>query len=186
VRGLPTPRCLAVWHRGATGYVLQEKVPDAVHLKAYLDSLEPSELRRKRAMLHQIGRLLRRMHDWKVTHRDLKASNLLVSPAHAAMGVRGLGRAERDGGDHLWLVDLAGAAVCGKLDDRRKVRDLARLNASFLSDPGVTNGDRLRLLSAYLNWALAGRGGWKGWWRQVTAASEAKAERNRRLGRVLG
>ncbi|MGL4549998.1 MAG: lipopolysaccharide kinase InaA family protein [Gemmataceae bacterium] len=183
VRGLPTPRCHAVWHAGATGYLLQEKVPEARYLKEYLTGAgRPGRW----DIARQVGRLLRRLHGWDISHRDLKAPNLLVSPARAVMGVRGLEAPAADGGAHLWLVDLVGARVCRHLSERRRMRDLARLNASFFGDPAVSRTDRLRALGGYLNEALAGRGAWKRWWRGIAALSEAKRRRNESVGRVLG
>jgi tRNA A-37 threonylcarbamoyl transferase component Bud32 len=183
VRGLPSPRCFAVWHVGATGYLLQEKVPQARYLKEFWALATRSQ---QWDMARQVGRLLRRLHEWNVSHRDLKAPNLLVSPARAVMGVRGLEAPVDDGGAHLWLVDLVGARVCRSLGEGRRMRDLARLAASFLGDAAVSRTDRLRALGSYLNEALVGRGGWKRWWHGIAALSEAKRRRNDRVGRVLG
>jgi tRNA A-37 threonylcarbamoyl transferase component Bud32 len=186
LRGLPTPRCLAVWHVGATGYLVQEKVPEAVYLKEFLDRLPAETLRRRRDLARQVGRLVRQLHAWEIRHRDLKAPNLLVSPARPVLGVRGLEAPEIDGGDHVWLVDLVGASLCPGLEEGRKVRDLARLHASFWGDPRVSRTDCLRVLASYLHEGLRGRGGWKKWWRAIARRSEAKRQRNERMGRVLG
>ena len=185
LRGLPTPRCLAVWHVGATGYLLQEKVPQPRHLKRYLAELPADAVSRKREMLHQVGRLLRRLHEWGIQHRDLKAANLLVSPARATLGARGLEAPRLDGGEHLWLVDLVGARIGRRLTQERRQRDLARLAASFVHEPGISRTDRLRVLLSYRNQAFCGRGDWKGWWRRIQALVWAKQQRNHRLGRTL-
>ena len=68
----------------------------------------------------------------------------------------------------------------------RRVRDLARLNASLLRHALLTRADRLRFLRTYLNWGLHGREGWKGWWRDVEKATGRKVLRNLRKGRPLG
>jgi hypothetical protein len=189
LRGIPTPRPLAVWHRrkwGLTGdgYLLLDKVPDAVDLGRFASMAdEPGMRRRVRDVAERLGRLVARLHEWNFSHRDLKAPNVLVSPMAWSMGPRGLVESERDGRDHLWLIDLAGVRKHGRLNDERKARDLARLNASFLCRPGVTRSLRLRLLLAYLGMR---RPDWKGWWRRIAARTARKAERNRRLGRVLG
>ncbi len=189
-RGLPTPRPLAVWHEyvcglPTAGYLVMEKVPGADHLLGHVRSLagDPAALR---ALAFDLGRLLRRMHAWGVSHRDLKAANILVSPAGVVMGTRRLEGAPPDGRWHLWLCDLAGVRLSPGLGVGRKARDLARLNASFLSERTVSRTDRLRVLLAYLNEALAGRVGWKGWWRRIAALTEAKRDANARRGRVLG
>jgi tRNA A-37 threonylcarbamoyl transferase component Bud32 len=191
LRGLPTPRPLAVWHRcrlglPAQGYLLQEKVPDAVELNVFVEQLarlpRGEGRRRLRELVEQVARLVRSLHGWKLSHRDLKAANLLVSPQGWFMGPRGVCESAADGGDHVWFVDLVGARKHRWLGRARKAQNLARLNASFISQPAITRTTRLRFLLTY----LAGeRASWKKWWRRVEAATRAKIERNRRRGRAL-
>jgi hypothetical protein len=192
LRGLPTPRPLAVWHRTrwglpAEGYLLVERVPDALELNDFVERLAGGPVqearRRLRALLEQLARLLRALHSWNLSHRDLKAANILVSPQAWTMGPRGLVEAPPDGIDHAWFVDLVGVRKHSRLGQGRKVQNLARLNASFLDRPLVTRTARLRFLLAYLG---ADRAIWKSWWRLVEAATRAKVERNRRRGRPLG
>jgi tRNA A-37 threonylcarbamoyl transferase component Bud32 len=180
-RRLPTARPLAAFHRTKfgvplAGYAVSEKVPDAVGLPeavAGLDHLPKAVPRRAlREWADKLGRLVRLMHDRQVSHRDLKAPNVLMS-----------------GLDPLTaepvLIDLVGVEAGRAVPEAVRVRDLARLNASFLGSPQVGLTDRLRFLRAYLGWGLRGRGDWKGWWRRVGEATRAKAERNARAGRPL-
>jgi hypothetical protein len=37
----------------------------------------------------------------------------------------------------------------------------------------------------YLNWSLAGKADWKSWWKEITAATRAKIDGNRKRGRPL-
>lgn len=185
LRGIPTARPVAVWHRKkwgllGDGYLLNEKIPDAVDLGRFVSE---ADRRRKRDVALQVGRLIARLHGWNLSHRDLKAPNVLVSPLGWTMGPRGLAETERDGCDHVWLIDLAGVRKHSNLGEERRARDLARLNASFLARPGVTRSLRLRLLLAYLG---NDGGAWKAWWRRIASLTALKAERNRRNGRVLG
>jgi tRNA A-37 threonylcarbamoyl transferase component Bud32 len=180
-RGLPTARPLAAFHRTRlgvplAGYVVCEKVPDAVGLPeavAGLDGL-PEHVRRRG--LHEwadkLGRLVRTMHGRQVAHRDLKAPNVLMAGPDplAAEPV---------------LIDLVGVEAGRPVPEAVRVRDLARLNASFLGSHRVSRTDRLRFLRAYLGWGLRGRGDWKSWWRKVGEATRAKAARNARTGRPL-
>jgi tRNA A-37 threonylcarbamoyl transferase component Bud32 len=189
-RGVPTPRPLAVWHHHhlglpGTGYLVMEKVAGAVHLMDHARSLagRPSA---GRELAFQLGRLVRLLHQWELSHRDLKAANLLVAPYGAKMGARWLEAAPPDGRWHLWLCDLAGVRPCPGMGLERKARDLSRLNASFLTEPTVNRPARLRALLAYLNEALAGRAGWKSWWRRIAQLTESKRQANARKGRVLG
>jgi hypothetical protein len=117
---------------------------------------------------------LRRLHDRHLSHRDLKAPNLLLEMAADGLTVQ-----------EVCFIDLVGVRRHGKLRRRRRIQNLARLHASFHSHPGVTRSDKLRLLRSYLAWGLHGRIGWKRWWQQIATATEAKVLRNQRSGRPL-
>lgn len=177
-RWLPTARPLCVLHRRrygvpAEGYLLVEKVPDAVGLTEAV-AAEAGRHHATRAWADSLGRLVRLMHDRDVSHRDLKAPNILM---------RGAAR-DPVTADPV-LIDLVGV-VAGKAVSRRtRVRNLARLNASFLGSAVVTRSDRLRFLRAYLCWGLRGSGDWKNWWKEVVEATRAKVAKNERSGRPL-
>jgi hypothetical protein len=182
-RFLPTPRPLALLQRfrngmAREGYLLTEKVPDAVDLCSYVSDLARLPAARRRGLLRELlgrlGRLLATLHQRHLSHRDLKAPNLLLQ-----LGADGLSV----GGIHF--IDLVGVRRHGKLRRTRRVQNLARLHASFHSHPGLTRTDKLRLLRAYLACRLRGRLGWKRWWQQIAAATEAKVCRNRRRSRPL-
>jgi hypothetical protein len=179
-RGLPTPRPLAVFHRQrhglpCEGYLLQEKVPDAVDLQRFVAGLAqrpPVERRAAvRRCLEQVAGLVRELHRRRLAHRDLKAANVLVQgpPLEAV----------------LWLIDLVGVRRYRRLPRHRRVQNLARLHASFCRNPLLTRTDRLRFLRVYLQLGLVGRERWKGWWREVEEATRAKVARNARSGRPL-
>ncbi|HEY7428394.1 MAG TPA: lipopolysaccharide kinase InaA family protein [Gemmataceae bacterium] len=186
LRCLPTPRPLAVWHRYRRGlphegYLLTEKVPDALELLRFVDHLNTLAVAERRTVLRrlidQVARLIATLHQRLLSHRDLKAANLLVS------GVSSLA----SGGEvHICFIDLVGVRRTLKLRRPRRVQNLARLNASFVNHPGLTRSDRLRFLRVYLRWGLRGRMGWKRWWRQIEEATADKVRRNLRQGRPLG
>jgi tRNA A-37 threonylcarbamoyl transferase component Bud32 len=185
-RGLPTARPLAVFHRrrhglAYEGYLLTEKIPDAVDLRDYVDGLSrlPSWEGRLvvRRLIDQVAGLVRDLHRRRLSHRDLKAANVLVSP-----GGDGQGPCWSRG---LWLIDLVGVASWHRLARARRVQNLARLHASFCQDPAVSRTDKLRFLRTYLQLHLRGRAGWKRWWHEVETATRAKVVRNLRKGRVL-
>ncbi len=162
-RWLPTPRPLAVFHRHhrglpAEGYLLTEMVPNPAPLGA-----ASAETRTN------LARILRAMHDRGVSHRDLKAPNILLA----------------NGTDPM-LIDLVGVRTQVHLTVEKRAKELARLNASFVNDPVITRSDRLQFLRAYL---AAGPGlgvDWKNWWALICTATAAKVEKNRRAGRMLG
>ncbi len=166
-RGLPTARPLLVLHRrrfggNAEGYLLTERVPDARELDAAI-AAGP-----KREWFDSLGRLIRDLHEKQVAHRDLKAANILMS------------------GDAPVLIDLVGVATGRPVPRAVRLKNLARLNASFLHSRNVSRTDRLRFLRAYLAWGLRGRADWKDWWNGVARATLAKVDKNRKTGRALG
>jgi tRNA A-37 threonylcarbamoyl transferase component Bud32 len=186
LRRLPTPRPLAVWHRYRhglcrEGYLLTEKVAGARDLLGAVADLGrlPSAPRRTglRRLIDRVARLVALLHERHLSHRDLKAANVLVSGAAEAADAEGVA---------VWLIDLVGVRRLRKLRRSRRVQNLARLHASFLGHPGLMRTDKLRFLRVYLRRGLRGRTGWKLWWRQVEAATAAKVRRNLRNGRPLG
>ncbi len=156
LRCLPTPRPLAVWHRYRRGlrhegYLLTEKAPDALELLPFVNHLNTLPAAEGRALLRrlidQVAHLVGILHQRRLSHRDLKAANLLVS------GVSSLAA----GGEvSVCFIDLVGVRRPFKLCRSRRVQNLARLNTSFLDHPGLTRTDRLRFLRMYLRWGCAG------------------------------
>jgi serine/threonine protein kinase len=190
-RRLATPRPLAAFHRyrngmPAEGYLLTEKVPAGVAIDVVIASARSRQAigpdgvaaparppasgeMDLTAMSVSLARLLRAMHDRDVSHRDLKAANILLA-----------------NGTQPMLIDLVGVRTRVRLSDAQRAKELARLNASFLNSPFVTLTDRLRFLRAYLSAGTAFGADWKKWWEMVWKATEAKAAKNRRLKRMLG
>jgi tRNA A-37 threonylcarbamoyl transferase component Bud32 len=201
LRCLPTPRPLAVWHHRRKGllhegYLLTEKVPDALDLVAFVASLDALPARERRLALRrlidQVARLVGTLHHRHLSHRDLKAANLLVSTEQwfaSGRGTKERGRGPgpvSPGAMQVWFIDLVGVRRHFKLRRHRRLQNLARLHASFHCHPALTRTDKLRFLRLYLRWGLRGRIGWKRWWRQLEEATKTKVERNLRNGRPLG
>ncbi len=181
-RGLPTARPLAVFLRrkfgvSLTGYVLFEHIPDALGLPEAVIAAAtlPERLAIMRAWAERLGRLLRIMHDHQVSHRDLKAPNILMRNA-----TKNLLSAEPV------LIDLVGVEVGREVPVAVRIRDLARLNASFVATTTVTRSDRLRVLQSYFGWRKPTGADWKIWWREIAFATQSKVEKNERNGRPLG
>ncbi len=177
-RCLPSPKPLAVLHRldrgrPAEGYLLVEKVPEARDLKRWVTDLgqapEAERRGRLRRAVERLAALVRELHRRNLSHRDLKAANVLVT----------------EPGPEFWFIDLVGVRRHGKLSRRRRVQNLTRLHVSFHDNPAVSRTDKLRFLRVYLQWGLFGRKGWKEWWREVEQATKTKTARNVRVGRPL-
>ncbi len=134
-RWIPVPLALGYASSPAHGSVLVSESLPHPDLDAFVRSGAARQVgtRRWRALLHCLGRTLRALHEADVTHRDLKAPNLVVD----ADPLR----------PRVWLVDLDGARIRSAPPTwRRRARDLGRLDHSV----GATRTDRLRVLLAYL------------------------------------
>jgi tRNA A-37 threonylcarbamoyl transferase component Bud32 len=177
-RWIPTPRPLALFHRHvgilpAEGYLLTEKVPDAIGLPEAVRVCRDATL--LRVWAEKLARVVRTMHDRGVSHRDLKAPNVMLQ-----------GAATDPANATPVLIDLVGVSAGARaVPFGRRTKELARLNASFLEMPHVTRGERLRFLRTYLG-AGEREPDWKKWWKAVSLATAAKVAKNRRAGRVLG
>lgn len=201
-RGLPTPRPLLVVHRrrlglNYEGYLLAEKIPVAMELNKFVDKLSDlSPLDRQstvRLHIDRVARLVRELHRRQVSHRDLKAANILISPERCSWstvekqtGMDGsINSAPSRFDGEVWLIDLVGVKVHHWLLHKRRVQNLARLHASFCEHSYISRSDKLRFLRTYLEWGWHGKGGWKRWWQQIEKATKAKIARNLRSGRPL-
>jgi tRNA A-37 threonylcarbamoyl transferase component Bud32 len=205
-RCLPTARPLAVLHRRVCGlpregYLVTAKIADAVDLHQYLNDLHalPDAKRRVslRCRIDQVARLVRELHRCRLSHRDLKAANILVDNScnhevfsDAAQERPLPGRfyeaSLKEPLPGIWLIDLVGMNAPRRLRRGRLVQNLARLNASVGGSPALTRADKLRFLRVYMQWGLCGNARWKDWWRAIERATLLKVERNRRNGRPLG
>jgi len=184
LRELPTPRPLMLVHKTAAGlpvqsYLLCERVPGALGLCDYLEQrikTAASHAERRRiieGVVDETARLLRMLHDRQVTHRDLKASNVLAEPT------------EDPARPKLWLIDLDGVTTWKKVPERHRAQNLARINVSFFRFDWLTLADRMRFLRTYMGRDFFDRRKRKRLWRAVHADTTAKIARNLRRGRTI-
>ncbi|WP_337176792.1 lipopolysaccharide kinase InaA family protein [Paludisphaera sp.] len=191
VRGLPTPRNLAfiarrhkLWFSPFPGvlpyetYLVTVKEEGAITLSEYvlreLPKLGPDALRAEVDRLTTaLAGLVRMMHDRSLSHRDVKASNILVR------------REAAPGEPLLTLIDLVGVRLNHPLPMHRRIQNLARLSVSLDGAPGRTRTATLRFLRAYLPHRLNRKDEWKALWRAIDAATHVKRARNERMGRPL-
>ncbi|HEX5443889.1 MAG TPA: lipopolysaccharide kinase InaA family protein, partial [Pirellulales bacterium] len=132
--------------------------------------------RRTRQTAVALGQLVGRMHGWHVSHRDMKACNVLV--------------VERPDGVECSLIDADSVRITRRLPGWLQALNLARLTVSFVAHPWVSNGDRLRFLRAYLSELSRGDSrwhpaDWKPLWRRVARSAGKMEARLRRLGRPV-
>ncbi len=189
-RGIPTPQNLAYQERRPYGrsrllrflahetYLVTVKEEPAVDLATYVNEMLPAlppEVRRARILrlTASLAALIRSLHDRSLSHRDLKAANILIRTDTI------------DGEDRLSLIDLVGVRLRHPLPWRRRVQNLARLAISLDAVPGSTRTDALRFLRLYLPWGLSPLNDWKEIWRSVERAMRTKRSRNLRRGRPM-
>jgi serine/threonine protein kinase len=143
-----------------------------------------------RALIERVARTIRSLHQRQLSHRDLKAANVLVrrwdapadEPSAYSQDIQNLLYMPESA---IWLIDLVGVENFAELSMGRKVQNLSRLNASFHGHADITRTDRLRFLLTYLHCGALGRCDWKSWWKQVGRATEKKVRRNQRRGKPL-
>lgn len=183
-RGIPTPRNLAFLARTGSGrlprdtYLVTIRAEPSITLGDYVRHVLPTlspEARRlqTRRLTVSMARLIRTMHERSLSHRDLKAANVLMEGGPDAAEVR------------LSLIDLVGVQVAHPLPRHRRVQNLARLQVSLAESSDWSRADALRFLRAYLPGGLTRPGEWKGLWRAIDRRCRAKMARNRRRGRIL-
>ena len=132
----------------------------------------------------------RALHQRQLSHRDLKAANILVRrwnapPAEPSIYSQDIQNLLYMPESSVWLIDLVGVDGFLALSQGRRVQNLSLFERSFHDNPIVTRTDRLRFLLTYLNCGAFGRCDWKSWWRQIERATRKKVRRNQRRGKLL-
>ncbi|MGB2986263.1 MAG: lipopolysaccharide kinase InaA family protein [Phycisphaerae bacterium] len=155
-------------------WLVTEFVPDLVDLDQVvlqlLPRLEPRRARKvKNAILEATVDLVMRMQQSHLTHRDLKASNILLKHWDG-----------RGGPVSLWVVDLDGLRHRRFISAARRWQPVMRLAASLLSYSAVTRSDYGRFLHAYLPRTGAPRETWRRHFRELAQQANDYARRARR------
>lgn len=179
-RGIPTPRPIALCEPRFQGlpyytYLATEWIvgsEDIHHWGWRIAQLPPAQ-RRQEAMrcAESLGRLIGRLHAFRITHTDLKMPNILVSGQ----------------GEHLrtWLVDLGGVQI-GTWHRRRYLKDLARLAIGLHVHPWVSPTIVCRFCKVYAEqFPLRNRPDWKTVWRKVQEESVRLVRQRKREGRAI-
>lgn len=172
-RQIPTARPLAVLERRWCGLlldslILTEFIPHTHRLDKVLaiaaDQLDADQQRRfKRELADALARTLRRLHERGFTHRDLKATNVLVQWDPQA-----------DDPPCVRLIDLDGLRCGYRPSRKRRFCTITRLNVSLDRCPLVTRTDRLRFLKRYLVKPGHPEPSWKPAWREAARLAERK------------
>jgi serine/threonine protein kinase len=190
-RGIPTPQNLAFiarsrpfrdaflfWCLPHETYLVTVKEVSSVSLTKYVSGNlarfpAAAQRARFRALIGSLAQLIRSLHERSLSHRDLKASNILVTPTTDGQ----IGR--------LSLIDLVGVNLSHPFPQSRRIQNLARLCLSLSTTAKFTRTDALRFLRVYLPWGLSPLSDWKAIWRSIDRAMGTKRSRNLRRGRPL-
>ena len=190
-RGIPTPQNLAFlarrrpfrsdplfWFLPHETYLMTVKEEPASTCSTYVGKVLPSlpaDVRRARIrrLTTALSRLVRSLHERSLSHRDLKASNILIRTDAI------------EAEDRLSLIDLVGVRLRHPIPRRRRAQNLARLAISLGDVPGGTRTDALHFLRLYLPWGLSPLNDWKRFWRSIARAMKTKRSRNLKRGRPL-
>ena len=190
-RGLPTPRNLAYLQRQAVRarwvpswflpldtYILTIRAEPSMtvsdHVSRCVSALSGTRKRQAlKELARSLARLVRTMHERSLSHRDLKAANILVEGDPFAETLA------------LTLIDLVGVELGHPLSHGRRVQNLARLQVSLSRLDGWSNTMALRFLRDYLPWASTRRDEWKALWKAIEQRVRQKERRNARSGRIL-
>jgi len=167
--GIGTAAPLAFVERPAGGesWLVTEYLADLVELDQIalteLPQMSPRDaLRRKRVLIAEVARLFVQLRVHRIHHRDLKATNILVSGWRTGTEVR------------AFLVDLDGLRERSWRPIRHGRQRLMRLAASLAEYPSVTRSDYCRFLRS-----VVGADAWQAEWRRLQwagAAYNASAE----------
>jgi len=116
--GAATPRPLIAWDRkgggaGQKSYLITEEIPGAVTLRQLLKN-PPLFEKEKTTLLAELARLVGRIHDAGIWHRDLTIGNFLVSPKPI-------------GGNRIFIIDLSRSVHLSRVPLPIRFMDLARM-----------------------------------------------------------
>ena len=134
---ISAPQIVSLVKHGGRSYLVTHFINGAVPLNLLLRErfskpLNPLEVAAKRAMVTQLGRWLRRIHDLGIYHDDWSTKNILTTPHNEQWTFH--------------MLDMESVLPRKHLTYRRRVKNLGQISdAPF----GITRTDRMRFLLAY-------------------------------------
>ncbi len=180
--GIGTAQPLALLESGGRRRetrVVTAFLADAVDLDqvalTLMSRLEPGRRRAvKDELIARVADLFARLWARGYYHRDLKASNILVT--------------DWDESPRVWVVDLEGLRHRRVPDRRQQRQPLVRLAASLQGYAAVTRTDRARFLRAYLDLAQNAGVMWKEQYRELgrQATDYVRRARGRKTHKLDG
>jgi tRNA A-37 threonylcarbamoyl transferase component Bud32 len=175
--GIPTAGPLMVvvprWHHPfRPSYLACAWLKQAMNLTVYsqwLTEIPPDQSRQwLRSAAGKLGELIGRMHSQRISHRDLKAGNLLLLNKSSSV--------------EAYVIDLDGARRPIWLSAHRRLRDLSRLAFAMESQQPITRAARLRFLLAYLRALGVPAHAWKSDWRRLARLTQQRLAKKHKVG----
>jgi len=210
--GIDTAAPLAILERKSPrpeSWLITEFVPDLLGLDRIalreLPHLTRRDARRlKNGLVETIAALLQKLHLAGLTHRDFKASNILMGHT-ANEDPRDSDGISREGRDvcrtaneirhaakglsyTAWLLDLDGLQSVSRPKLAARLRPIIRLTASLSDSPWVTRGDLARLIRLTIRDADLPNDDWRNAYRFVShqAFHYSQASRQRKKNKLDG
>ncbi|MDR1850028.1 MAG: lipopolysaccharide core heptose(I) kinase RfaP [Zoogloeaceae bacterium] len=153
--GVPTMTVLAFGEQGLNparrrSFIITQEIAPAMDLEAYTQPWResPPAPAEKRALISEVARMTRQMHQAGVNHRDCYICHFLRQDAPVPS------KPTEKTAPRLFLIDLHRAQVRASVPRRWRDKDLAGLYFSAL-EIGLTRLDRLYFLRAYFAKPLA-------------------------------
>jgi heptose I phosphotransferase len=146
--GIKTMRLVGYGRRGwnpakLQSFVITEELADTVSLEDFCRDwpISPPRYSLKRALITEVARIVRTLHESGMNHRDLYICHLLleISAGEEDVDPRNLS---------LYLIDLHRMQARRRIPRRWRVKDLAALFFSSM-DIGLTQRDLLRFIRVY-------------------------------------
>ena len=170
-RGIATARpLLAVaprWHALLRpAFLATEWLEEAIPLDRFFRATAALEPAKRQTVLREtarcVGHVVGTLHASGFSHRDLKATKVLVR--------------ERCGQIEVFVIDLDGVSKPWHLSRRTRMANLARLVFATEESVGITQSLRRRALAAYLA-SFSDSAPWKNVWRQLREISRIRRSR---------
>ncbi len=148
--GLPTMEVLAAIKTHPfwpfySGDLVSKEIPNSVDLIQYFTRWGKvrgqKQLCEKRKLIHQAGRMVRKMHEVGIYHFDLHLKNFIVETREEGVG-------------RLYIIDFDRSRIIYPLKSSKWLANLLRLDRSVEKwrprGLSITRTDRLRFLRSYL------------------------------------
>jgi len=151
------------------GYLITEELQGFTRLDEFLR--RPLSRDEKQKLIEAMAHFLLKLHRAGLGCRDLKLQNIFVNLVEKNVNVS--------------LIDLDMVRPRRHLSRRRRIQNIARLNAAVRGDGQITGRDRLRFLRSYLGTESENKEILRTWWKKIIKKTEQKLRQSLLTARYL-